>query len=655
MSRKFIDGLVSVFFRLQVSVLCSPRRIKQALVVGFDVFSVLFTVWFAFSLRLGSWGIPARNQWVVYLIAPLLMFSVFALSGLYRAIHRYSGFAMFMTLIKAVVIYGFLFFSILYLLDVPQVPHSVAVLQPMLFLLIAGGSRALVRFLYHGTRFLTERQTVSDRLLIYGAGSTGAEIAGAIRRNAHARFDIVGYLDDNPQLHGRTINGIRVFNPQYAAEIIEEKNIDSVLLAIPSASRSRRNEIVERFTHYPVHIQMLPAIEELAAGNVTVADIKEVEIEDLLGRDPLQPDHDRVDNSIVGRVVMVTGAGGSIGSELSRQLLAAGPSALLLVDHAEDNLYSIHSDLEQRRLRFGYRTRMVPLLADVADDDRIDELFRVFKPEIVYHAAAYKHVPLVEHNIAKGVQNNVFGTYCVAEAAFRHGVSKVVLISTDKAVRPTNVMGASKRLCEMILQALAAEPGHSTCFSMVRFGNVLGSSGSVVPLFRRQIHEGGPITLTHREITRYFMTVAEASQLVITAGMLAKGGEVFVLDMGDPVKIIDLAYRMVELSGLAVRDDEHPDGDIEIVVTGLRPGEKLYEELLIGNNPKPTVNPRIFKANEQFISWQELANKLEVLYQALSFNEAFEIKRLLSSIVSEYKPVTSIDDFIALEQTAKIS
>ncbi|MCF8384060.1 MAG: polysaccharide biosynthesis protein [Chlorobium sp.] len=649
MLQKPLRKLLPAYSRLQESVLASSRRVKQSVAVVFDLFSAMFCVWMAFSLRLELWHLPAGGQWVVYLLAPLLMLPVFTYAGLYRAIHRHSGFAMFITVINAALFYGALFFSAVLLLNLPHVPRSVAMLQPILFLLITGGSRALVRFVHHNTGVLPKKQqAAANRLLIYGAGSAGAEIAGAIERSA--KFDLAGYLDDDPQLHGRTINGKPVFSPEEAETLIVQQGIGNILLAMPSASRSRRYEIVAKFRSSPVRIQMLPGIEELADGRVSIADIKEVDIEDLLGRDPLKIDQERIRKHISGRVVMVTGAGGSIGSELCRQLLGAQPATLLLVEHAEHSLYAIHSDLEQRSSRLALRVRLVPLLCDVTDEGRIDDIIRVFGPEVIYHAAAYKHVPMVEFNSAEGVRNNVSGTRTVAEAARRNGVPRFVLVSTDKAVRPTNVMGASKRLCEMVLQALAAEPGHSTCFSMVRFGNVLGSSGSVVPLFRRQIREGGPITITHQDITRYFMTIPEASQLVIKAGTIATGGDVFLLDMGEPVKIIELACRMVELSGLTVRDEAHPEGDIEIRISGLRPGEKLYEELLIDNNPEPTVNPRIFRASEQFMPWQELATELARLTDAISRNEVRTIKKLLKKMIPEYQPAQGISDFLAIEQ-----
>lgn len=631
-------------------VLAFPRRVKQAVAIGFDLLSAVLTVWMAFSLRLELFHRPEGAEWVPYLLAPALMLPVFIQAGLYRAILRHSGFVVFIRVIKAAGVYGVLFFAALLLLNLAQVPRSVALLQPILFLLATGGSRALVRFLHHtgGLQAAESPKASPNRLLIYGAGSAGAEIASSIGRSS--KFELAGYVDDDPQLHGRTMNGMPVFSPDEAERLIVREGISNMLLAMPSLSRARRNEIVQRFRKLPLRIQMLPGLEELAEGRVNVADVREVEIEDLLGRDPLQVNHDRIKQSIAGRVVMVTGAGGSIGSELCRQLLAAHPSVLLLLEQAEHNLYTIHNDLEQRRMRLGSETRVLPLLCDVTDTVRIAEIFSVFNPEVIYHAAAYKHVPMVEHNPAEGLRNNVFGTRCVAEAAIRQGVPSFVLVSTDKAVRPTNIMGASKRLCEMILQAFAAEPAHNTCFSMVRFGNVLGSSGSVVPLFRRQIKEGGPLSITHREITRYFMSIPEASQLVIKAGTFAHGGEVFLLDMGDPVKIIDLARRMVELSGLTVRDEAHPEGDIEIRVTGLRPGEKLYEELLIGNNPEPTLNPRIFKASEQYMPWSELEPELACMKEAIGRNDVGEIKMLLKRIIPEYQPSAETSDLVAMER-----
>ncbi len=606
----------------------------------------------AFSFILERLHRPEGQQWMIYLLAPLLMLLFFFVSGVYHSVQRFNGFDGFLTLFKTIVVYGAAFLCCVILLNIPDVSLATGILQPLLFMLMIGGSRALVRYLSIAvTSTPAKKCDAPNKLLIYGAGSAGVEIVNAINRSK--KFSLVGFIDDNKELQGRTINRMKVFSLREAEELISTQGINNILLAMPSVSRTRRNEIVEQYRKYPILIQMLPGVEEFAEGKVTISDIKTVDIEDLLGRDPIPIDHALVNRTISGRVVMVTGAGGSIGSELCRQLLLARPSMLLLLDNAEHNLYSIHRDLDGRNARHSSITRILPLLCDVTNENRINDIIRVFHPEVIYHAAAYKHVPMVEHNPAEGIRNNVLGTHAIAEAAQRHGVSSVVLISTDKAVRPTNVMGASKRLCEMILQALAVEPGHVTCFSMVRFGNVLGSSGSVVPLFRSQIKSGGPLTITHKEITRYFMTIPEAAQLVIQAGAMASPGDLHLLEMGDPVKIIDLARKMVELSGLTLRDHNNPEGDIEIRITGLRPGEKLYEELLIGSNSTPSANPRIFKAKEHFIPWSTLQGELEHLTTAITNNDIPHIRQILKRVVPEYQPSITTTDLLTIEQQTK--
>jgi FlaA1/EpsC-like NDP-sugar epimerase len=449
------------------------------------------------------------------------------------------------------------------------------------------------------------------------------------------------------------LNGLKIYDPAAIAALVAKLRVTQVFLAIPSASRSRRNEILELVRVAHVQVRTLPGVLELAQGKVQVSDLKELDIEDLLGRDPVPPNPLMLAKNIKGKVVLVTGAGGSIGSELCRQIMKAGPATLLLVELTEFALYAIEHELQSLVLDASMGDiQLVPLLANVRDASRMDEILRTWKPHTLYHAAAYKHVPLVEHNPAEGIKNNVQGTLNVAQLAVKHSVRDFVLISTDKAVRPTNVMGTSKRLAELVLQAQAAavqQPDTATCFSMVRFGNVLGSSGSVVPLFRRQIKDGGPITLTDERITRYFMTIPEAAQLVIQAGAMASGGDVFVLDMGEPVKIIDLAKRMVELSGLALKDEANPNGDIEIQVTGLRPGEKLYEELLIGDNPLPTSHARIMKAHEAFMPWAELQTKLAVLGVALDTNDVPLIRTLLKELVPGYQPDGDVVDWVWTE------
>jgi FlaA1/EpsC-like NDP-sugar epimerase len=653
MPEKVNRAFAMAFSLMQKYILALPSSVKKMVAFTFDVWSALLTVWLAIVFSAEFWHWPTGNQWYLYLLAPGLMLPVFFSSGIYRAVYRYSGFALFLTVVRAAVFYGMLFFIVVLFLNLPGVPRSVGILQPMMFLLMTGGSRALVRFWLAEPGRQKHRGVALDRLLIYGAGKAGIEIARALQRSA--RFELAGFIDDDRDLHGRTIHGLTVFSPHEVESLIKNMSIKTVLVAMPSASRARRNEIVSLFRHHPIDIKTLPGLEALADGKIAVSDIKEVEIEDLLGRDLVPVDQALVEKTIAGKMVMVTGAGGSIGSELCRQILAARPLTLLLVDNSEYNLYNVQIDLEHRLARIGSSTTIVPLLCDVTDTRRFHEICRVFIPSVVYHAAAYKHVPMVEYNPLEGIRNNVFGTLNVVEAALKYGIPSVVLISTDKAVRPTNIMGASKRLCEMILQAYAGENFNATCFSMVRFGNVLGSSGSVVPLFRNQIKHGGPVTITHKDITRYFMTIPEAAQLVIQAGAMSLGGDVFLLEMGNPVRIVDLARRMIELSGLSVRNENNPDGDIEISVTGLRPGEKLYEELLIGDNPIATANPRIFRATEHFIPLDKIRSDLEILAKAVKCNNVMLAKQVLKKLVREYQTTDDTVDFLFMEENRPVT
>ncbi len=547
-------------------------------------------------------------------------------------------------------------------IGLPGVPRSVASSNPCFLLLAVGASRALARYWLGGMYQNIFQRMNLPKAVIYGAGQAGRQLAQAMAHGHEMR--VVAFLDDDDRLHGHVLNGLPIHSPMDLRGLVETQGVRTVLLAMPSVSRRRRNEILSQIRNAHVAVRTLPSVTDLAQGKVSISDLHELDIDDLLGREPVAPNHILLAKNITGKVVLVTGAGGSIGSELCRQILAVNPAKLLLIEQSEFALYAIHQELEEKLagLDGGRPPVLVPLLASVQDGDRMREIMFTWHPDTVYHAAAYKHVPLVEHNPAEGIKNNVLGTLRTAQAALDAGVSDFVLISTDKAVRPTSVMGASKRLAEMALQALAA--AHATTqggtggtggtkFSMVRFGNVLGSSGSVVPKFRQQIRDGGPITLTHPEVTRYFMTIPEAAQLVIQAGAMAKGGDVFVLDMGQPVKIMDLARRMVELSGLTVKDEQHPDGDIEIAVTGLRPGEKLYEELLIGDNPKPTVHPRIMKAHEEFIPWAEFEAKLTALEMALNVNDVGVIRLMMQQLVAGYIPSDDIVDWVYLEQEAE--
>ncbi len=685
------DAMMRTLSRWAAPALALPRPVKRGIVLALDAALCLLTVWLAFYLRLGSFvSLSGPAIWPV-VASVVLALPIFITSGLYRAIFRYSGMPAMVAVARAMMLYGVAFAALFTFIGVPGVPRTVGIIQPILLLVLVGASRAAARVWLGGLYHQQLRKAALPQALIYGAGSAGRQLASAMANSPEMR--VVGFLDDDDRLHGHVLNGLPIHNPDDLAEILSVSPITDVLLALPSVSRQRRNDILNSLKPHKVAVRTLPGLSDLATGKVSLSDVRELDIDDLLGREPVKPNGLLLNLNTHQKTVLVTGAGGSIGSELCRQIIKTNPKQLLLVEMSEFALYQIHQELQA--LLAGERPQplarddaaqeevdatlgeedqgdqgapgieIVPLLASVCDEVRMHEIMDTWKPHTAYHAAAYKHVPLVEHNPAEGVRNNVWGTRVCAEAAARNGVRNFVLISTDKAVRPTNIMGATKRLAEMVLQALAEQnpavtaqggraPTTRTTFSMVRFGNVLGSSGSVVPLFREQIKNGGPITLTHADITRYFMTIPEAAQLVIQAGAMGQGGDVFVLDMGQPVKIMDLARRMVELSGLTVRDEHNPEGDIELTVTGLRPGEKLYEELLIGDNPKPTQHPRIMKAHEQFLSWKQLEEKLNALSIAMSVNDVPVIRAMLQQIVSGYQPSGEVVDWVhlALEREA---
>lgn len=631
-------------------LLAMPRSTKRVLVLGIDAILCAFTVWLALCLATADWVGLGTSGWLAVWLSLTLALPVFAVSGLYRAIFRYAGWDALMAVIKAILFYGVLYAGLLAMLTLPGMPRTLGLLQPILLLLAVGASRALARYWFSGLYLSQRKRDDLPRVLIYGAGSAGRQLAAAIASGIQMRA--VGYLDDDEHLHGQVLNGLNIYNPRQLPTWVTQLDVSDVLLAIPSVSRQRRNEILELTRGAKVSVRTLPGLMDLAQGRVQVSDLRELDIEDLLGRDAVPPDGQLLDKNIRAKVVLVTGAGGSIGSELCRQIIKSGPSKLLLVELSEFALYAVHQELQALLAdEAASEVALLPLLASVRDEDRMREIMRTWKPHTVYHAAAYKHVPMVEHNPAEGLKNNVMGTWTTAKVAAEQGVSDFVLISTDKAVRPTNIMGASKRVAEMVLQAMAAASLHgwSTRFAMVRFGNVLGSSGSVVPLFRKQIKDGGPITLTHADITRYFMTIPEAAQLVIQAGAMASGGDVFVLDMGEPVRIIDLARRMVELSGLRVKDEQCPDGDIELQVTGMRPGEKLYEELLIGDNPEPTQHTRIMKAHEAFLPWEPLQYWLATLSAALVANDVAALRVRLSEMVQGFEAAGEVVDWVHLE------
>jgi FlaA1/EpsC-like NDP-sugar epimerase len=630
-----------------------PRHAKRALVAGADALLCALATWTSPALISGSVpDLTNRERWLATLAALCVSVPVFVMAGSYNAIFRYVGLNSLLSLAKAFVVYSAGHVLVVGVIGLPGIPRTVAVLQPMVLLLFMISLRLGVRFWFEGQLASSPLGSKRARVLIFGAGSAGRQLAAAMFRSEAHR--VVGYLDDDPRLWGHTLDGVRVFSPERLKECFDAVNPQEVLLALPSATQHRRSAILESLREYPVHVRTLPSVVDLASGKVDLSDLRELELEDLLGRDAVPPNTLLLNRNTRGKVVLVSGAGGSIGSELCRQIAACSPTKLLLVDNSEFALYAIDQELADAGVP------VVPLLASVTDEARMRQILSTWRPQTVYHAAAFKHVPLVEHNPVQGVSNNVWGTWICARAALQAGVANFVLVSTDKAVRPTNIMGASKRLAELILQAMAKAPASGdtpkssrTCFAMVRFGNVLGSSGSVVPLFREQIRNGGPITLTHPEITRYFMTIPEAAQLVIQVGAMANSGEVYVLDMGKPVRIMDLAQRLVELSGLTVRSQANPKGDIEIKTTGLRPGEKLYEELLIGNDPQPTPHPRIMKAREEAMPWGILEPTLAQMAQILQAHDIPALKQLLQTVVVGYEPAADVVDWVWGEKAAR--
>lgn len=663
-------SMIRVLRRVADIALALPRPLKRGLALSVDIVLCVLSVWLAYYLRLGEFApLVDPIQWPIFISIGLAI-PIFIVTGLYRAIFRYSGLPAMMALVRAMLIYGVLFSAVFTFYGVHGVPRTVGLIQPLLLLILVGASRAAARVWLGGLYVNNIKKSALPQALIYGAGIAGRQLASALANSHEMR--VVGFLDDDPQLHGNVLNGLTIYNPADLAEIQTDKSVTDVLLALPSVSRQRRNEILSELSPLKLAVRTLPGLSDIATGRISLSDVRELDVDDLLGRVPVRPDILLLNLNTHNKTVMVTGAGGSIGSELCRQIFKTAPKRLLLVEMSEFALYQIHQELQLMLNNIEFDDRLgqpkmeiLPLLGSVCDANRISEIMETWEPQTVYHAAAYKHVPLVEHNVAEGVRNNVWGSLVCADAAFRHGVQNFVLVSTDKAVRPTNIMGATKRLAEMVLQALdqfnTAQPQEvlgkthiKTTVSMVRFGNVLGSSGSVVPLFREQIKNGGPITLTHTDITRYFMTIPEAAQLVIQAGAMGVGGDVFVLDMGSPVRIYDLAKQTVELSGLTIKSENSPFGEIEIKVTGLRPGEKLYEELLIGDNPTPTQHPQIMKANEEFLAWSILQQKLEALNWALNRNDVLSIRSLLQELVPGYVASDEVVDWVYLASKSDV-
>ncbi len=649
-----IDTLGEYFLALS-------RHKKIAILIGTDVFFSLFSLWAALSLRLGEFYQPAGRMYYVFVAAPIIVVPIFIRLGLYRAIIRYIGVRALGTIIQATSLYALIFAAFVFHLgSIGVFPRTVPALNWMIMLLLVGSSRFLARWWLSDSYFRIvgqygNRDYGRKNVVIYGAGNAGVQLASAL---IHGReFKAVAFIDDDVLLQKQKINDLRIYSLASLTFLIDRYKITDVLLAIPSVSHARRSEIIRVLETYPIHVRSIPGINEIANGKISFDAVQEVDIADLLGRDCVPPNLDLLHANISGKVVMVTGAGGSIGSELCRQIILHKPVCLVLFELSEFQLYSIHQTLTNMTASpledwqsSGSPLRIIPILGSITNQERVEQVCRAFKVQTIYHAAAYKHVPLVEQNPGEAISNNIFGTLRLAQAAIITKVETFVLISTDKAVRPTNTMGATKRFAELILQALSLDASlcQKTRFTMVRFGNVLGSSGSVVPLFRQQIAKGGPVTVTDARIIRYFMTIPEAAELVIQAGAMGQGGDVFVLDMGEPVRIVDLAKRMIRLSGFDVKSNEQPNGDIEIIYTGLRPGEKLYEELLIGDNVSETCHEKIMRAQETVIAWENLALLLTDLEQALNQTDFEAVRVILKQAVTGFVPQCAVVDEVSL-------
>jgi FlaA1/EpsC-like NDP-sugar epimerase len=625
------------------SILNLPRFTKQIIAIIVDLSLCVLSTWLAFYLRLDEFISIQGVALTAVMASVTLAFPIFWLLGLYKTIFRYSVLSIMFSVSIALLVYGFLYFLVFGVYGVAGIPRSIGILQPMLLFFAVVSSRL---FVIGGNYLFKEKSEFLKKVLVYGAGGAGRQLVTALANSNELK--VVGFLDDDDRLHGQVLQGQEIYPSLKIADLIKSKEVQLILLALPSISRSRRNEILKNLSNYQLQVQTLPTVADIIQGRVSLSDIKDLDVDDILNRDQVLPNPQLLSKNITSKVVLVTGAGGSIGSELARQITKKNPQKLLLLELNEFALYKIYEELKI----VNENLKIIPLLVNVQDQVKVNEIFKTFRVDTVYHAAAYKHVPLVEENISESIKNNVFATLAVTKAALSHSVENFVLISSDKAVRPTNIMGASKRLAELCIQGLYKNvKNNKTKISIVRFGNVLESSGSVIPKFKKQIKDGGPITLTHPDVTRYFMTLTEASQLVIQAGAMSEDCDVFVLDMGESVKIKDLIYRIVKLSGLTVKDENNKEGDIEIKIIGLRPGEKLYEELLLGDNPQKTQHPKIQKAQDPFIPFNQLEVDLNNLRSLLDHNKVLEVKELLTKIVKTYQSNTAIVDLVYLEQS----
>ena len=628
------------------SILYLPRFVKQIIAIIVDLSLCVLCTWFAFYLRLDQFISIQGVALTAVLASVVLALPVFWLLGLYRTIFRYSGLSIMFSASIALLIYGLLYFLVFGVYGVAGIPRSMGIIQPMLLFFAVVSSRLFFKYLLGGNYIFKDKSQFLKKVLVYGAGSAGRQLVSALANSNELK--VVGFLDDDERLHGQVLQGQEIYSPLKIADLIKSKEVQLILLAIPSISRSRRRDILKNLSIYSLQVRTLPTVADIIQGRVSLSDVKDLDVDDILNRDQVLPNPELLSKNITSKVVLVTGAGGSIGSELARQIIKQNPQKLLLLELNEFALYKIYEELKIQNKNL----KIIPLLVNAQDQIKVNEIFKTFKVDTVYHAAAYKHVPLVEENISESIKNNVFATLAVIKAALFQSVENFVLISSDKAVRPTNIMGASKRLAELCVQGLYQnEKNNKTKMSVVRFGNVLESSGSVIPKFKKQIKDGGPITLTHPDVTRYFMTLTEASQLVIQAGAMSEDCDVFVLDMGESVKIKDLIYRIVKLSGLTVKDENNKEGDIEIKTIGLRPGEKLYEELLLGDNPQKTQHPKIQKAQDPFIPFNQLEIDLNTLKTLLDHNKVLEVKELLAKIVKTYQSNSVIVDHVYLEQS----
>ena len=622
-----------------------PRSVKTFFGISLDFACSIFSVWVAYYLRLGDFVSLSERGLSALVLSILIAFPIFYFFGLYKTIFRYSGINSLLTVSRAMFSYSIIYTLLISFIGIRGIPRTLGIIQPLLLLVLICSWRLLVRYILR--KLNNDHYAKNDvvNALVYGAGKAGRQLVRAMQENTD--ISLKGFIDDDLSQQGCKIDGKLIYPPDDISKLILKKDISLILLALPSIPKKQRTKIIRNLTKYKIAIRSIPEISEIAKGERLITEFVDLDIDDLIDRVEVEPFQSLMKKNIFHKTILVTGSGGSIGSELCRQIIRFKPKILLLVEISEYALYTVHYELEQLK---SSEIEILPLIGSVQDKRRMEEIISIWKPATIYHAAAYKHVPIVEYNLIEGLKNNVLGTFELAKLASINKVSNFVFISTDKAVRPTNIMGATKRLAELCLQALNKKYNQSnienkkTKFSIVRFGNVLDSSGSVIPKFRDQIKKGGPLTLTHQEITRYFMTITEAAQLVIQAGALAKGGDVFILDMGQPVKIYDLAVRMVEFSGLSVKDKLNNKGDIEIQITGLRPGEKLYEELLLSENPRKTKHPKIFRSEEPFIEYSELEKEINALKEIIMENDLENIRKKLKKVVIDYYPNSKIVD-----------